>query len=492
MAVATRDEREREASLRLPRLAVLSHIALLPAGLIATLALQLITVSHFFYFDDYVPFGEIATNGGRTYVWNLLTASDLTPNWRPLPGLLYLGSYEFAGMNPLPVHIITLALHVGAAALLYYVIWRTTGRAWAACVAALVFGLNPAYVGALSQVTTATQEMAGFFLIATLAAVLECALAADRRRSMIWLGAAFVLCLLVIGSHEGMAIMFPVFGLAFLMFDPRPEGRLLRSVLRTAPFAVAGLATAGTFVACGCNEGTSVWGTANVWNQTLIYAGRLVYPIGLESPQYVQTAHVVGAAALAAVALAACIFGPKVARLGTLWIILALIPHIFIQYATASRYLYIPAIGFALLAGAVAVMLAEPLAKFSPRLAVAALAPVFALLLGWYAYQTVQQDQPFAAATDDWQQFHRDVTRVFPTVPPHTRVMIIGGPFQRYDYQIYILPAFAQTTWGSDVTLEDLEPGSLPAQLALVSQSPYLAEYRDGTLVRLHDDNAGH
>ena len=45
--------------------------------------------------------------------------------------------------------------------------------------AALVFGLNPAYVGALSQVTTATQVMAGFFLVATLGAVIECALAED-------------------------------------------------------------------------------------------------------------------------------------------------------------------------------------------------------------------------------------------------------------------------------------------------------------------------
>ena len=491
MAVATSDEREQKASLSFPRLAVLSHIALLPLALIATLALQLTTVSHYFYFDDYVPFGEIASNGGRTYIWNLLTASDLTPNWRPLPGLLYLASYEFAGMNPLPVHIITLALHVGAAALIYWVIWRTTGRAWAACVGALVFGLNPAYVGALSQVTTATQEMAGFFLIATLAAVVECARANDRRRAAIWLVGAFILYLLVIGSHEGMAIMFPVFGLAFLTFDPNPGGRLLRSTVRTVPFAAAGLTTAATFVACGCNEGTSVWGTADVWNQTLIYTGRLIYPVGLEPPQYVNTAHVAGASALALIAIVTCVFGPKIARIGVLWIILALVPHVFIQYATASRYLYIPSIGFALLFSRAAIMLAAPLARISPRLAVA-LAPLLALLLGWYAYQTVQQDQPFAAATGDWQRFHRDVTRVFPTVPAHTRVVIIGGPFQLYDFQIAILPAFAQATWGPDVTLTDVEPGSLPARIALVSGSPYLAEYRDGTLVRLHDDAASH
>lgn len=490
MAVATSDDREQEATLSFPRLAALPHIMLLPLALIATLALQLTTVSYYFYFDDYVPFGEIATNGGRTYVWNLITANDLTPNWRPLPGLLYLGSYEFAGMNPLPVHILTLALHIGTAALIYYVLWRTTGRAWAACVGALVFGLNPAYVGALSQVTTATQELAGFFLIATLAAAIECAFARDRRRANVWLAVAVALYALAIGSHEGMAIIFPVFGLALLSFDANPRGRVIRAIVRSAPFAVLGFATAGTFLACGCNEGTSVWGTSDAWNQTLIYAGRLVYPIGLELPQHVSTAHMFGAAVLAIAIVIVSAFGPKIARVGSLWLILALAPHVFIQYFTASRYLYLPSIGFALLFASLAILVGEPLSRLQPRLALLAGAPLLAALFGWYAYQTVQQNDHFASATGDWRRFHRDVTRVFPTVPAGTRVMIIGGPFQKYEYQIYILPAFAQTTWGPGVTITDMEPGSLPASLALVSDSPYVAEYRGGDLVRLHDDNS--
>ena len=69
--------------------------------------------------------------------------------------------------------------------------------------------------------------------------------------------------------------------------------------------------------------------------------------------------------------------------------------------------------------------------------------------------------------------------------------MIIGGPFQKYEYQLYILPAFAETTWGEGVTIQDYEPGSLPAQLALVSRSPYVAEYRNGELVRLYGAGSG-
>jgi hypothetical protein len=487
MAVATSKDRAREEGAGLLRRPLSPHLLLLPAALIATLALQLTTISYYFYFDDYVPFAEIVRRGPWSYTLHLLTATDVTPNWRPLPGLLYLGSYEIAGMDPLPIHILMALMHTGTAALIYWVIWRTTGREWASCIGALAFGLNPAYVGALSQVTTATQVMAGFFLVATLAAVIECARAEDRRTSMLWLAASVGLYVLAIGSHEGMAIMFPVYGLAFLMFDPRDVGRTARAIARTAPFAIVGFATAGAFAACGCNE-ADVWGTGYAWNQTLIYMGRLLYPVGLELPTEVGAAHMIGAAVLAAIMIAVAAFGPKIGRIGVLWTLLALAPHVFIEYFTASRYLYLPSPGLALVLASVAIMAAKPLARVQPRaLVVAAGGVIVAVTCGWYAYQTVEQNDHFADTTGDWRRFHADVVRVFPEVPEGERVVIIGGPFQKYEYQIYILPAFAETAWGPGRTLQDYEPGSLPAQLALSSGSPYVAEYRDGLLVRVFE-----
>jgi hypothetical protein len=493
MTVATPAKLTRDAGTEAAavRPAIAWHALLLPVAIVATLALQLSTLTYYFYFDDYVPFSEIVVNGQRDYIWRLVTATDLTPNWRPLPGLLYLASYDIAGMNPLLVHIVMLAMHAGSVALLYYLIWRVSGRAWAACLGALAFGLNPAYVGALSQVTTATQIMAVFFLLVTLIAVIECALADDRRVANAWLAAGVVSFVLVLGSHEGMAIMFPVFGLAFLTFDRQRRGRLLRAVLRTAPFAVLGWATAVSFWACGCNEGTKVWGTDHVWNQTQIYAGRLFYPVGLELPNTVNLPHMIGAAALAAIMILVSAFGPKIARVGALWIVLAIAPHVFIQYFTASRYLYLAAPGFAIVFASAMLMLVDAVPARHVRTLALVGAPLLAALFGWYAYETVHQERQFAGATADWRQFHRDVTRVFPSVPPGTRVMVIGGPFQKWEYQYHILPAFAETTWGDGVTLGDYEPGSLPAQLALVSRSPYVAEYRDGRLVQLYGAAAG-
>ena len=64
------------------------------------------------------------------------------------------------------------------------------------------------------------------------------------------------------------------------------------------------------------------------------------------------------------------------------------------------------------------------------------------------------------------------MTRIWPRVPAGTRVVVIGGPFTQYDYPFYILPAFAQATWGPDITLADTDPGTLPAQIAIATGGP--------------------
>ncbi len=487
MAVAAPEQRAKHEDAAATRTSVSPHLIFLPIALMATLALQFTTLNHYFYFDDYVPFAEIVTQSRWEYISNLVTSTDLTPNWRPLPGLLFLANYEIAGMDPLPARIVMVAMHVGTAAMLYYVVQRTTRQAWAACVAALVFGLNPAYVGALSQVTTATQIMAGFFLVATLIAVIECALSDDRRRSLMWLGASAVLYILAIASHEGMAIMFPAYGLAFLTFDANSRGRLRRSALRIAPLALVAFATAISFTACGCNEGTDVWGTSYVAEQTLIYLGRLLYPVGLELPNDVGLAHAVAAPVLIVVMAVVSFGGPKVGRVGALWVVLAVAPHVFIEYFTASRYLYLATPGYALVFAAAAMMVVERLPTAVDRRAVAAVGGAAVVLLaGWYAYQTYEQDEHFRDASTAWRGYHDDVTALWPDVPPDTRVITIGGPFQKYEYQLYILPAFAETTWGPTRILQDYEPGSLPAQLALTSDSPYVAVYQDGVLTPIN------
>jgi hypothetical protein len=87
-------------------------------ALAATFAAQARTLTFYFYQDDYVSFGEMVKHGTWGYIWRLVLASDNTPNWRVIPGLMYLAEYKFFGMTPLPMHIAILALHLGTVALL--------------------------------------------------------------------------------------------------------------------------------------------------------------------------------------------------------------------------------------------------------------------------------------------------------------------------------------------------------------------------------------
>jgi hypothetical protein len=58
------------------------------------------TFDYWFYNDDYVPFAEIArADSSWDYVWRLLTVQDITPNWRVMPGLVYLAGYKTFGMD---------------------------------------------------------------------------------------------------------------------------------------------------------------------------------------------------------------------------------------------------------------------------------------------------------------------------------------------------------------------------------------------------------
>ena len=109
--------------------ALSSHRVMLALGLLIVFAVQLPAFTYFFYNDDYVPFAEIVDNGIPRYLSNLILVQDITPNWRVVPGLIYLAGYETFGMQALPYHIVSMACHLGTCALLYHITRRATGLA---------------------------------------------------------------------------------------------------------------------------------------------------------------------------------------------------------------------------------------------------------------------------------------------------------------------------------------------------------------------------
>lgn len=458
---------------------------LLALALVATYAAQARTLTFYFFQDDYVPFGEMARHGSRVYIKNLVLARDDTPNWRVIPGLMYLAQYRLFGMTPLPMHIAMLALHLGTVALLYRVVARTTGNGVAAFVAALVFGIHPAYAGALGQVATVPHVASAFFLVAALNAIVDCAMADDRAHAHGWLGAAAVLYILALMSNESMAILFPAFALAFLLFDPAPRNRLLRAALRTLPFAAIGFIIAIGVRACDCTEASSVYSLDHAPRVFLIYTGRLLYPIGLEPPSYIDPPHLYAAAALLALSAVMLAFGPRVGRVGIVWMLLAIVPHIFVETHTANRFTYLATPGFAMVVAGYALMLEPYAARVHRALPLAAGVLAIALIAPWYAWQTHLQNEPWRRTTANWHQLHDDAGRLFPDVPPGARVEIVGGPLTHPLDNFFVMPALGWTIWNPRVTLQTFAPDDPYVAKIRASSNPYAAEYRDGHLIPL-------
>ncbi len=474
------------------------HVLLLLA-IAFTFAAQARTLTFYFFQDDYVAFGEIVTNGAGDYTWNLLTLNDLTPNWRVFTGITYLASYESFGMAAWPTRGVMIVLHLAIVALLYRAVWRTMSSAWASFAAAVVFGISPAYAGTLGQLGSVTYMWAGFFLVAALNCAIECALAKNARISTLWLCATVAAFACVMASNESMAIMFPVFGLAFLLFDTNAAltTRLARTLLRTLPFAIIGFATALYFTTCGCTAAEDTFGLENVHRTFLIYAGRLVYPVGLEPPSYIDPPHLgFGLALLVACGLMLA-FGPSIGRIGAVWLLLAIVPHALIETHTAHRFVYLAMPGFALFVGGAVAWMAERFEQhktagrreLSSMLVAAAI--LFAIALPWYAWQTHLQNDAYFVATEDWRTLHDDLQRTFPAVESGATVEVIGGPLTHPLDNFYVMPALGYTIWGPDVGLQTIAADDPYAETVRGGANRYAAEFEGPRLVPLHEDQGG-
>lgn len=465
---------------------------LLIAAIACTVAAQARPLSFFFFQDDYVAWGEIVSNGTPHYVWNLLRLQDLTPNWRVMTGLTYLASYQLFGMSALPTHAAMLVLHVAVVGLLYRATWRLTSSTAAAFTAALVMGISPAYAGTFGQIGSVTYTWAAFFVAAALNACIESADARSRRQSNAWLAGGAVLFAFAIASNESMANTFPVFALTFLLLDdgdgvPR---RLWNASLRTLPFAFIGLAAAVSFTACECTAAEDTFGTDNVHRAALIYLGRLVWPIGLEAPTYIDGPHLWAGIGLLGVSGVIAAVGPTPGRIGVAWMLLAIVPHTLIESHTAHRFVYLAVPGFAMLAGGmVAVVEPHVRNRAGSSMALTAGVMAFAVVAPWYAWETHLQNEPYREATSDWRLLHDEAERAFPEVPPGATVEIIGGPLTHPLDNFFVMPALAVTTWGDGRRLQTFAPDDPYVAEIRASGNPYAAEFVDGRLVPLLPDS---
>lgn len=473
-------------SLRAPAMTRAQRAALaFVAAAAAIVAVHVPVLGHYFFGDDFVPLADIASRSTWGYMRDLFLLRDETPNWRFLSGLFYLGAYRAFGLNAFPYLLASVLVHIGAAGLVFWLVRRATSADWPAFLAASLFGLTAAPVPTVGQVTAFNNVLAAFLVVLAIVLLYE---GLDRRERLGWLlagsTAAFAAA---IAANESASVVAPVFGLVVLWKLPASSGwwcqprAWLRVALVSMPFAALGVAALAGFGGCQCTEaGLYVRGDhviSNVW----LYLGRLLYPVGLEFPGHVQTAHMVAGPVAAALALLALVRGPALARVCAVFLLLALIPYLPIEIWAAARYTYLASVPFSILA---ALLFADAV-RYGARLtpAIPGLLAVIAFgVLGLQGWQTWEHNTQLAEASDRYRTFVSALEEAYPERPADSTLYVRGGPLTDPLMQCAVLPSIGEVLWG-DVKLFALPPEQLQSYRARPGYQVYVADFVDGRVV---------
>lgn len=413
--------------------------------------------SHYFIGDDFVPLADIASRSAPAYIRDLFLLNDTTPNWRFLSGLAYLGLYRVFGLHAFPFFLASLLVHIATAGLIYRLVRRATNAAGTGLLAAAFFALTSAHAHTVGLVTAFNNILAAFLVMLSLVLLYE----GLERRKRWWLIAAPIAFFGAVAANESAAVLAPVPVLFVLWRSAagwRQPTEWPRLALLTAPFVLIAASTLIALGACGCTEatrgGVSSWGwhaNGNAW----IYLGRLLYPVGLETPGDVGTAHLVAGITLLVLLIIALVHGPALARIAVAFLVLALVPYLPIHFAMAPRYVYMAAVPFSMLA---ALYFAE-LARYGSRLTPVAPAALLVIALGviaLYSWQTWEQDDSLEHTADQWRTLVYSLNRS-DDIPAGARVYVRGGPVFQLSNQFVVLPAVGELRWPDVELFEELE-----------------------------------
>jgi len=298
-------------------------------------------------------------------------------HYQPLAWLAWSALIRLFGLNAPVFHAASLVGHVVSACLVYALAWRLSAAALdddgerrivAAC-AALFFAVHPLRVEAVAWASAFPYVLSLVVLLLATLAYLEYTGAIVRSRAAVWLACAIVLYL---SSQlvRPTAIAFPLVLLALNVYPlRRPIDR--RALLDALPFFVVAIAVA--VAEWGARDVTSLQEIGPGARGTmaavapLVYLGRTVFPVRLSpldplpiAPNVDWLRLSVGLAALAASSVVAWRVRrrwPAFAVGGASYLLL-LGPVIGLTpsgiQATADRYMYVPGVVVAILAGALA------------------------------------------------------------------------------------------------------------------------------------------
>lgn len=335
--------------------------------------------------------------------------------FRPMHTLLSVFDYEVWGLNPFGFHLSNTLVHLFNTVFLFFLAVKLTSERAASFAAAAVFAVHPVHTESVTFISARVDLLAAAFMMPSFYFYLKAGKNILSWRYLVSLG-LFWLALL---SKE-MAVMLPVLLSVYSWIYEERGGRVAKAV---PFFVVLGAYIAyrvfglEVFVAQHQMRADVVTLASTAAAAAFDYIRLLVIPYPLKA-YYTLTWYGPGSlkalAGFAVLIIAALLFilfymkGRKTAAYGLAWTFISLAPVMNIgalgEFSIAERYLYIPSIGFSILAGLCFARFAE--GSFARPAAIGLVVVVFVL-----GAMTVKRNMLWSNDLD----FYTEMVRVAPT-----------------------------------------------------------------------------
>ncbi len=348
--------------------------------IVTLVAYEPIRHNGFVSYDDasYITENPNVTGGISLQAVEWALTKPYAVNWHPLTWLSHMADCQLFGLNPTGHHLVSVAIHI-ANALLVFGIFRSLGGAiWLSTFIAGVFALHPIQVESVAWAAERKTVLSGLFWLLTMAAYIRYARVPRLSRYLLVL-AIFGLCIMT----KPVVVTLPF---ALLLLDYWPLERVKWGhqaetakngkspgwlIAEKIPLlAMSAILSGVTFIAQRGGEIVPTlerlpleYRTANMFLSYIKYVVKMIWPSGLAvcypHPRAILSdAPAVICTILFILLTAAFIYAGrrrKYAAVGWLWYVGTLVPTIGLVQAgaqgMANRYMYIPMLGLLIIIG---------------------------------------------------------------------------------------------------------------------------------------------
>ena len=349
--------------------------------------------------------------------------------YRPIIELYFWIATPLFGGSPRLFHLASVALHAANGILLFVLARALSSSDRFAVTAAILFVVLPGYVDAVAWVGALAEPVGAFFGVSSMLALLAYR-RSGRGRYLALSVAGFVLALL---THESSVVFLPLLVLMDWAADescpelvegrrtliPRSRAEWTGIIRVFSPYLVA----VALYAIPDLMVNRQIYLVTDSHYRIGFHAIRngLDYLVWLYVGKRNLASYVVIVAAIAVILA----LGTRRARFAVSWMIIALLPFVFFTWGNTSRYLYLPAMGFAILLAegmtAVDRLLARSLGSRWGRVVTNLIVIAVAVRFAVFASKTVKA---FSNATEPYRAYSAQVRASHPSLPAGSVIFI--------------------------------------------------------------------